>query len=338
LPTDKAGKFLNLPNQQGSFYLPMGEKKKPLTEQEFMTIVQSGDENHILELLRKTDEQGNLALLKPLLALLKHPNKNIARQALSSGANLIRTQLVSSWQGLDKNLKESLATLLKRLDPTIVEQITQDLYSDNEEKRLRSLQVLGLLGQDDKIKQAVAKMFTNPDERMRATAISLLKNMALDKDLTLIYRVLHDPDPRVRANCVETLEAVGNAGVVGTLLPMRTDKNNRVRGNVIKALFNLGHRNILSDLKTMLEDDGHLMRATAGWVLGEVGKAGDEIFVQLIGEYGLDRNLLTRLNMIKACLKINDPLCQAFCKYLFDAAEVTQAGIELERMRKFRGQ
>jgi HEAT repeat protein len=309
----------------------------PLTEKEFTEIIQANNEARITASLQKAQEEGTLVLLKPMIVLMKHENKNIARQALISSASLIKTQLVASWGSIEKSVKDSLAALLKKLNPAVVEHISKDLYSENEEKRLRVLQVLGLMGQDEKIKQVVSKMLTDPDERMRATAISLLKNMALDKDITLIYRVLHDPDPRVRANCVETLESINNPNVVGTLLPMRTDKNNRVRGNVLKALFNLGHRNIIGDIKAMLEDDNRLMRATAGWVLGEVGQSGDDIFMTIIGEYGLDRDQLARINMIKACIKINNLIAQACCKHMFEPDEVNKAAAELERMRKFRG-
>jgi HEAT repeat protein len=157
------------------------------------------------------------------------------------------------------------------------------------------------------------------------------------RDVNLIYRVLHDPDHRVRANGVEALETMGLKAMVPSLASMRKDANNRVRGNVLKALFNLGYKKIDPDLKDMLEHSNRLMRATAGWVLGEVGQGGEPVFFTLIGEYGLDRDELVRQNMIKALIKINTDITLKLCKYLFEQDEISKATADLEKMKKFRG-
>ncbi|OGJ88302.1 MAG: hypothetical protein A2268_05330 [Candidatus Raymondbacteria bacterium RifOxyA12_full_50_37] len=308
-----------------------------MDDKQFNAILLTGDEGTIVQALRTAEDEGALSLVKPMLALLKHPNKAIVRQAIMSSANLIKTQLVSSWGDIEKNVKDGLATILKRLNPAVVDRIADDLYSKDEENRLRTLQVLGLLGQDEKIKQSVSKMLTDPDERMRATAISILKNMLGHKDITIIYRVIQDPDPRVRANGVETMEAVGNTNVISSLLKMRGDKNNRVRGNVLKALYSLGYKEIAGDLCKMLEDSNKWMRATAGWVLGELGQVQEEPFLDLVGEYGIDRDPDVRQNMIKALMKINNIKSLLYCKYLFPGTEIKQAHAALERMKKFRG-
>jgi len=244
---------------------------------------------------------------------------------------------VESWDGIEKNVKDGLANLLKKLNPAVIDHIAKDLYSEKEENRLRTLQVLGLLGQDEKIKQAVTEMLTDTDERLRATAVSILKNMMNARDANLIYRVLHDPDPRVRANGVEALETMGLKAMVPSLASMRKDANNRVRGNVLKALYTLGYKKIEPDIKEMLDHSNRLMRATAGWVLGEVGKEGDPVFINLLGEYGLDRDFLVRQNMIKSLIKINNDTSLKLCKYIFEEEEVIKAKADLEKMLKFRG-
>ncbi|MFH0921393.1 MAG: HEAT repeat domain-containing protein [Fibrobacterota bacterium] len=308
-----------------------------MDEKNLLIVIQSNDEKAILDALRSVEEGGGISLIKTVIALLKHPNKLVARQAVISAAGLIKRQLVDSWGDIEKNVKDGLASLLMKLNPAVIDHIAKDLYSEKEENRLRTLQVLGLLGQDDKIKQAVSEMLTDPDERLRATAISILKNMMNARDANLIYRVLHDSDPRVRANGVEALETMGLKAMVPSLASLRKDPNNRVRGNVLKALFNLGYKKIDPDLKDMLEHSNRLMRATAGWVLGEVGQSGEPVFIYLIGEYGLDRDLLVRQNMIKSLIKINNDMSLKICKYLFDEDEVAKSRAELEKMRKFRG-
>lgn len=309
-----------------------------MDEQKFQELVKSNDEGQIVVALKSAEDTAPIGLIKCMIPFLKHPNKNVARQAVVSFANLIKRQLVTVWSEMDKNVKDGLITLLKKLNPAIIDHIARDLYSEKEENRLRVLQVLGLLGQDDKIKQVVSEMLTDNDEKMRATAISILKDMIGTRDVSLIYRVLHDPDPRVRANGVEALEAVGNRSVVPTLTSMRKDPNNRVRGNVLKALYTLGFKKLDQDIKDMLESRNRLMRATAGWVIGELGVSKEEIFISLAGEYGLDRDPLVRSNMIKALIKIDTDFTKKLCKYMFDPDEVVKAVQDMERMKKFRGQ
>jgi len=156
-------------------------------------------------------------------------------------------------------------------------------------------------------------------------------------DVSLIYRVLHDPDPRVRANGVEALEAVGNRTVVPTLTSLRKDPNNRVRGNVLKALYVMGFKKIEGDIKEMLEHKNRLMRATGGWLIGELGQSKEEIFLNFTGEYGLDRDPLVRQNMIKSFVKMDTDLSKKLCKYMFDPDEIRKALTDLERMKKIRG-
>ena len=308
-----------------------------MDEKALIEILASNDEEKIVAALKSVEEKGSLGLIKTLIPLLKDSNRIIARQALISSANLIRNQLVISWESIDKNVKDGLISLLKKLDPAIIDHIAKDLYSEKEENRLRTLQVLGLLGADEKIKQAVSEMLTDTDEKLRATAISILKNMLGSRDLSLIYRVLHDQDPRVRANSVEALEFVGNKAAVPTLTSLRKDPNNRVRGNVLKALYNLGFKKIEVDIKDMLDHKDRLMRATGAWLIGELGQSNEAIFLDLAGEYGIDRDLLVRQNFIKALIKINTDFSKKICEYMFDPEEIKKAIIDLEHLKKIRG-
>jgi vesicle coat complex subunit len=309
-----------------------------IDEQTFNAEIASNEEPRQIKAIKTVAEKGSISLIKALIPVLRHPNRNVAREAVIGSANLIRRQLVEAWSDIDKGVKDGLATLLKRLDPIVIDHIAAGLKSDDEDVRLRSLQVLGLLGQSDKIKQVVSEMLTDNDEKMRATAVSVLKEMLGGRDLSLIYRVLHDPDPRVRANSVEALEIAGNKTVVPTLTSLRRDPNNRVRGNVLKALYLLGFKKIDTDIREMVEHKNHLMRATAFWVLGEISRGGAEDWMtDVAGEYGFDRHSLVRQNAIKTLIKINSDFSKQLCKFMFDPQEIKTAIQDMERMAKLRG-
>ncbi len=309
-----------------------------IDETYLLTEVNSNDQARQIKAIRESAEKGSISLIKSLIPLCRHTNRNVAREAVIGSANLIRRQLIESWADIDKGVKDSLATILKRLDPAVIDHLAIGLKSTDDDIRLRSLQTLGLLGQDDKIKQVVAEMLTDNDVRMRATAVSVLKEMLGGRDISLVYRVLHDPDPRVRANGVEALEAADNKTAVPTLMSLKRDPNNRVRGNVLKTLYLMGIKNIADDVREMAEHKNHLMRATAFWVVGEACKKGhEEWMVDIIGELGLDREPLVRQNAIKSLIKTNSPFSKQLCQFLFDGSEIKTAISDMEKMAKLRG-
>lgn len=286
----------------------------------------------VMNILGKT---GNLGDVKLVLAMTKHKDKFVAASAIEASGMLIKKCLLTDWNSIETKMRASLMSILSRMNPAVLNFIAKDLFSPDDDAKHAALQVLGLMGQSEKIKQVVSKMLTDNSEKVRATAISLFKKMVNEKDLSLVMRVLQDPDSRVRANGVEVLEELKNANSIPSLLKMRSDSNNRVRGNVIKALYNLGYAQIRDDLKSMLMDKNHLMRSTAGWVLGMIGSHNEELFT-LCGEYALDRHPLVRSNMIKAMIKMKHLHSSDLIKLLFIPEEVTKAIKDLEYQKKFR--
>jgi hypothetical protein len=78
------------------------------------------------------------------------------------------------------------------------------------------------------------------------------------------------------------MEAIGSLQVVEYIGKFRDHKNNRIRANALKALLRLGVRDCITDIESMLLDKKELMRASATWVIGEIGEEEQEL-----------RNLLT---------------------------------------------
>ncbi len=289
----------------------------------------------IIDVLNTLGKTGNLGDIKLVLAMTKHKDKFVVASAIEASGVLIKKCLLQDWSAIETKVRESLMLILRKLNPAVLNFIAKDLFSPNDEVKHSALQVLGLMGHSEKTKQVVSKMLTDNSEKVRATAISLLKKMVSSKDLSLVMRVLQDPDTRVRANGVEVLEELKNANSVSTLIKMRNDVNNRVRGNVIKALYNLGYKQVRDDLKNMLMEEDYLMRATAGWVLGMIGAGNEELF-SLCGEYAIDRHPLVRSNMIKAMIKMKHIYSNDIINLLFKTDEIGKAIKDLEYQKKFR--
>ncbi|MFH1761994.1 MAG: HEAT repeat domain-containing protein [bacterium] len=280
-----------------------------------------GSEEEIEKKLLQLSESGTFAQLKQAIGFTGHSSRKIKILAVKASSAIIKRNLITDFEKLDANVKNSLALLLKRLDPAIIDSISDDLFSESEDHRLRALKVLGLLGQSIKIKQVLQKMLLDKDTKIRATAISLLNNMVNSEDIRIIVKVLHDNDSRVRANAVEVLEKIQSPNVISLLAKNRNDPDNRIRGNVIKALWCLGDKTVIKDIKEMLLHESHLMRASGAWILGEIGKDHREL-IDLLARHALDEHRLVRDNVIKSFLKIASKEAHAYLGYLFEKTDV----------------
>ena len=90
-------------------------------------------------------ETGKLTDLQPIMALVNHPNQRVKKAAADATASLIRENLITHFHELGAPMREKLGTLMQSMDPAIIDGISEDLYCDEEPRRLRAVQVLGLL-------------------------------------------------------------------------------------------------------------------------------------------------------------------------------------------------
>lgn len=292
-----------------------------MEDQSIKMLLQSSNPQSVLKGLSTFGEKGTFADLQNVLSFTKSEDPAIRKAANDSAADMILNNMIQHLTQLEPLVRERLGKLLQNLNSDVIERIGKELYSDDEERRLKSLKVLGLLGRNEKIKQIMAKMVKHKDIKMRATAVRLMGKIIEDKDMTPILSLLSDKDIRVRANTIEALEDVANPNAIGLLHRFKKDPSNRIRGNAIKTLWKLGHKDILDDLKEMFASKNHLMRASAAWVIGEVGKGNNDL-VNLLAAYSQDSNKLVRENVIKAELKIGGSLADKYLQYLSEKEEI----------------
>ncbi len=301
-----------------------------MNDQLVKTLLRSREVQNVIRGIELLRAEGSLADLSALMELMKSELAQVRQKAVETAADLILRNLIQYFGQIQASVRESLAKLLERLDPAVINRISESLYADEEEKRLRAVQVLGLLGKSAKVTQVVSEMVKDKDRKVRATAVHLLGKHSVGKDMSLAVALLNDPDARVRANTVEALEEIGNPAAVGLLLRFRKDSCNRLRGNALKALWNLGHRNVLDELKEMMASEDYLMRATGAWVIGEIGKDNKDM-IDLVASRSQDENKLVRENVIKAQLKIGGSLAEKYLQLLCEQEEVEEAKKKLKR-------
>lgn len=117
-----------------------------------------------------------------------------------------------------------------------------------------------------------SKALESPDDKIRATVVALLGRIKNPTLKPVFFKALKDQNARVRANAIEGLQAICTGPELAKLLgAVVADKNNRVRANAIKGLLELGVRQAEGLLHEMAHHQNPRYRASAAWVLGEIG-------------------------------------------------------------------
>lgn len=258
---------------------------------------------------------GKLPDLQSMLAFTKHADPSVCKTAIIGCSNLIRNNLITHFQELEPQLRQKLGTVMETLSPQVIDEIGKDLYCSADARRVRAVQILGLLKKNPKVLEVLAKLVQDKDEKIRATAVNLLGKFVGPNDHDLIMSLLSDKDKRVRANTVEALERLGNKRLVPVLLRFRKDPINRIRGNVLKALYNLGYTDIQEDLLDMLNNPDNFMKASGLWVIAQI-KLQTRKFEDLAGYYLLSDNEMVYINSKKSLIAINSPRAKGFLKHL----------------------
>jgi HEAT repeat protein len=287
--------------------------KKNLSSQNPDTVIKS------LYLLGKF---GRLPELQTVLNFAKNTNTQIRNAAVTAASELIRGNLIAHFHELEPQIRQKLGTIMETLDPPVIDDIVKDLYCDDNDRRIRAIQILGLLKKNPKIRELLANLVQDRNEKIRATAVNLLGRIIGPENQELVLSLLNDKDKRVRANTVEALEAVGNKKIVPILIRFRKDPNNRIRGNVLKALYTLGFTEIQEDLCGMLQSTDNFMRASGLWVISKI-KIASQKLEDLAGFYILSDNEMVYNNARNALKTLDTPRSKGYLRY-FDKVESSQ--------------
>ncbi|MGD9202702.1 MAG: HEAT repeat domain-containing protein [Chitinispirillia bacterium] len=275
----------------------------------------SNNTNEVCSALEILRNEGTLSDIQVILPLLKKKNISVMKAAVNAACNIIRERLVTHFNELEPDVRKKLSTLMESLDPAIINEISKDIFSEDKNRRLRAVQILGLLKKNPQIHFILAKLIKDGDEKIRATAITLLGKMVDPKDNKTILSLLSDKDKRVRANTIEALENLGDKKLVPILIRFKSDQNNRIRGNVLKALFFLGYTDIESDLMSMLESGNEFMIASALWVITKTRFSTPKI-LDATGYCLLATNKMVTDNARKALKSQNTSRSLGYLRYL----------------------
>ncbi|MDR2577795.1 MAG: HEAT repeat domain-containing protein [Chitinispirillales bacterium] len=270
-----------------------------------------------LSFIAKTGTVADIGTLMPI-ASSNIANSTIKKLAVEAVCSIIKESMLTRFNELTAEMRQKLATILQTLDPKIVNELSKDLFSNDNERRLSALQMLGILRRHPKVKDLLVKLLHDKDPKIKATVVSLLGKTLGPNDQQIVMALLNDPDKRVKANTVEALESLGNPRMIPILYKHRKEPNNRTRGNVLKALFNLGYTEIEEDLFEMLNAKEPLQKASALWVISQVKYTKSAKVVDAAGACLLCPNKIVRKNAINALKTLSTLRSLGYVRYLGD--------------------
>jgi HEAT repeat protein len=302
--------------------------EKILNETIINTYLKSWDKAKRDNAVMFLEKHGNLTHIRTLMKVIKTTqDKNLKKQVALASARIIKRNLLNHYSEISVKMRRQLVEILKKLDPHVLESIAQDLNSKNENIRFSAIRILALMGKNPYLRVLISRLLTDSNQLVRATAVSLLKNMPENADMPVLSALLKDKDNRVVANCIEVIDSMKKKRLVPLLEKFKAHPHNRIRANALKALWSLGYDkgDILAQLKRMLKNkENFLLRASACWVIGECAQDMDLKFLELLHSHARDCEKLVRENVIKAQFKIGGEAIEVYQKNLSNPKEVEE--------------
>ena len=110
--------------------------------------------NLVSHSLRLFAAYGKLSDLQSIMTLFKHPNPAVKKAAVETTTQIIRENLISHFNELELGVRQKLGILLQSLDPMVIDELSKDLFCETEDRRLRAVQILGLLHRNPRVEKS----------------------------------------------------------------------------------------------------------------------------------------------------------------------------------------
>lgn len=221
--------------------------------------------------------ENSAALLTPLLGSADPEARAIAIREVSK---ISLTRFLDKFDAMDQRAREVAAKALAKIDDKLIDRLGDEIGSLDAERRIRALKVVDLLQAGAELRDLLLEMLGDPDVRVRATAVRMVRLTGSVDGSKILIDALSDPDRRVRANAIEAFEQLDDPSYVDLLVPFLRDRDNRVRANAAKALWNLGWPDARDVLVAMVADEDPRMRVSAVWAIREANFLGARELLQ----------------------------------------------------------
>ncbi|MBF0432188.1 MAG: HEAT repeat domain-containing protein [Fibrobacteria bacterium] len=255
-----------------------------------------------------------------------------AEIAGNAASVIIKGNLIKNYDEIKPDMRQKLVKVLQMLDPHAAESFIQEFRSEDEKVRFNSIKILSLMDKTPEIEKFLQQLITDKNEKIRATAVAILKTMPENLTATLLSSMLKDNDKRVVANSLEVIETIAQDSLVPMVVKYMKHPNNRIRGNAVKAAWKMGHKDVYQHLKEMVEDQRNpLMRCTACWVIGECATDKDMDYLKLLSHCSKDGDDIVKINVIRAMQKIGGEASRVHLNRFFSPIEISEIKKRMKR-------
>lgn len=227
----------------------------------------TNDDLLIIQSLVYLGNNGTMQDVNAIAPLFQHKEHDIRLAARGTAATIIKESMLQNYSDMPAPARKKLGKLLRKLAPDLVYEITHDLQSSEESRRINAIQILHHIGYDPNVKNLIASLLKSPDRKIRATATSVLGSVLSKNEHRFLQDLLGDPDERVRANAIESIEELNDEGLMYLLIRFKQDPNNRIRANALKAMYKLGRKKVQVEITQMLFETDPNMVLSALWVI-----------------------------------------------------------------------
>ena len=165
------------------------------------------------------------------------------------------------------------ATSLSISDSQAVEALQQTLADKDEQAVLHALEMVAHVKQRDWSTE-LGRLLDHESARVRVQALRLLERETFTPFLEQIQSRFHDPDEDVRAEAVSSYCSALKEKALGTVAPLLRDESIKVKAAAVVGLVRYGGLDgILAAaevLKGLLDSAEPARRGTAAWIIGQV--------------------------------------------------------------------
>lgn len=206
-----------------------------------------------------------------LAKLVNSPHERVRRLAAQRLAPIGFERLWDGWPQLSFAQRLACGRALVKIDPHFHRLLSERLLTGDRAARLRALSMIGDLRQGAFFTTALTQLARDGDDFVASAAVSALGSSEGEDAVAALRAALDHRDSRVRANAVESLARLEATGHVHDLVRMATQDTNRPRANAIAALMALSAGDAMTALHRMLSDPRPPHRASALWLVEQMG-------------------------------------------------------------------
>jgi len=181
------------------------------------TMLHSLIPSEICEGLAILAERKDMRDLNGTIALIRHGDPLVKKTAIDATVKILRSSIVENYQQLTHESRVKLGELIDRIHPEIVQELLHEIHSKDENSRIHSLMILGVLRRRESIRMQIEKELKSNNVKVRATAVQAMGHYPQSSEHLLLLKQLNDTDSRVRANAIEALEQFDDPKLVFSL-------------------------------------------------------------------------------------------------------------------------